>query len=140
MPYNKEFAIAAQNAATAAATLYSGTGITVEQFEEVRTAIFNGTVGLAGAESVIEVFEGTAAPAAVSTGTVAASYAPPAPSQVASSGAGDIAFNGGKHQGKTIAQVFNEDASYIEWAADKMKNSFMQGKCREYLNSQRVAA
>jgi len=137
VPYNKEFAIAAQNAATAAATLLSGTGAGIDTFESVRTAIFNGTVALGGAESVIEAFE--AGPATVSAPEVVSSYVPPAPSQVASSGAGSVAFNGGKHQGKTIAQVHAEDASYIEWAADKMKNTFMQNKCREYLNSLQAA-
>jgi len=134
MPYEKEWAIAAQNAATAAATLLQGTGVTVEVFEDVRRRIFNGTLELAGAESVVEVFEGKAevAPADANVSQFqprqAKGGSPTA--QVA----GQTVFKSGKHAGKSIADVYASTPDYIEWAAENMgRNKFMQDKCREFL-------
>jgi hypothetical protein len=140
--YDKDRAIAAQNAATAAATVYAAI---VSQgtpewdanlYDNIRTAIFNGTLALGGAEAVVERFEGVvqevqasvpAAPAATQTGPL--------------SDAGNVDIRNGKHAGKTIKQVFAEDPTYLEWAAANLdRNQFLRDKIREFLASAGVAA
>ena len=134
MSYNKEYAIAAQNAATAAATLLGGTGASKEQYDDVREHIFKGTLALAGAESVIVAFEGEsyAEPQAVSTPQVVQSYAPAAPA----SGPNELdsfVVNSGKHSGKTFAQIRAEDPGWLTWASDNLKNDFVRRKAQQYL-------
>lgn len=135
--YNKDYAIAAQNAATAAATLLQGTGAGIDTFESVRQAIFEGTMTLGGMETVITTIESSS----VADNVTSIQQAAPQPQQVpatqptASHSAGDLEFRNGKHSGKTIAQVYAEDSSYITWAADNLRNDFMKNKCREYLNA-----
>lgn len=48
---------------------------------------------------------------------------------------GDVLFKGGKHQGKSIAQVFEEAPDYLEWIAgnDSYKNDFMRTRITSFL-------
>lgn len=126
--FSKEHAIIAQNAATAAATLLQGTSVTMEQFEEVRTSIFQGSLALAGAESVVQVFEGE-------TATAPKAPAQPAPSTPSNSsgGPGEVVVNFGKHRGKTIAAIANEDESYIEWLSNEANNDYIKNMAKKFL-------
>lgn len=126
MSYSTEAAIAAQNAATAAATLLATTGglttaapeSILETFEQIRLGIFEGTVRLAQETEV-----GQVAPRQYASGG--------APRRASGGGGsvtedGTTVFNSGKHAGKTIAQVQEEAPDYLDWCVDNLRNDFMR--------------
>lgn len=133
MSFTKEAAIIAQNSATAAAAIVAA--LVVQQgltdvgevnsiFDLVRTNIFNGSIALAGAESVVELMEATPATRGGSQrrtgGGSRTDYSDQQP--------GDVVIKGGKHAGKTIADVADEDPEWIEWAATNLNNDFLRKK------------
>ena len=140
---SKERAIAAQNAATAAATLLAGTGAGYEQFEQVRTAIYHGTTALAdgvpatsvgqAVGQVLQAFPG----AEVTEAPVAAAPAPAAtgaPVPRTSNGAGSVVVNFGKYKGQTIEAIHRQDPSYIEFLKTS-NNDFIRGKVYDFLST-----
>lgn len=149
MGFSKEHAIIAQNSATVAAALV-GPGATVEQFEEVRRQVFNGTLALAGAESVVEAFE---SPTSVAQAVAAPTYPQAAPAyepfpqpspSFDPSGPGGVELKFGKYKGQTIAQVWADPTpdprsgepagrGWLEWAAANTNNDFVKSKIREFL-------
>ena len=139
MSFNKDHAIIAQNSATAAATIYAAIGPqewSTELYERIRTDIFNGSIGLAGAETIVQTFE---APTSVAD---IAREAAPAPQSTgggfSTSGggtAGATVLKFGKHRGKTIAQVASEDPGWLDWAAQNTNNDFVKTKIREFLSN-----
>lgn len=156
----KERAIAAQNAATAAATLLGGTG-DVAAFEQVRTAIFEGTLRLAvgqppaqsvqqAVQDVQQAFPGAQlvqqgdgyydsfpqdvpAPAPQGGG-----YGPPPQQSYADTtagpnrDAGNTVVKFGKYSGQTIAQIFATDKGYGDFLADKTNNEFIKSRAQAY--------
>lgn len=126
--FSKEHAITAQNAATAAATLLQGKDVTMEQYEEVRTSIFQGSLALAGAETVVQVFEGE-------TAVAPAPSSQPAPSSPTSNsgGPGEVVVNFGKFRGKTIAQIAEADESYLEWLSNEANNDYIKNMAKRFL-------
>lgn len=132
MAFTKELAIIAQNAATAAATLLQGQKATLDQFEAVREAIFEGSVRLAGAESVDDVVNtapkgrgGYRRGGASSGGSNSGSDNDP----------GATVINGGKHAGKTIAAVYEAAPDYLEWAVDNLRNEFLRNRIELFLKT-----
>jgi hypothetical protein len=128
---DRERSIIAQNAGTTAATIYVGllsngyvSDFDPEVYNRLRTEVFNGTLALAGAESIVENFEGNTSDVVV---------APTSGSTGSSKPNGDLEIRAGKHAGKTIAQVAEEDESYLDWAAKNLKNDFLRGKIEEFL-------
>ena len=129
--WNKDNAIAAQNAGSTAAQLYQVVAVPGQPFNatlynEIRTEVFNGTLALAGAGAVVEVTEGS---------PPVGGYNSSGPS---SSGGGrtdpgsvDVKF--GKHRGKTFDQINLEDREWIEWAAENSNNEFIKRVAREFL-------
>lgn len=93
-------------------------------YETLKTDIFNSTLALAGAQSVVERFEG------------GPSYSEPTS---ASSGGGrphaDVEVKMGKFRGKTIGQIDAEPEGHdwLEWAAESISNDWLKGRIREYL-------
>jgi hypothetical protein len=85
----------------------------------------------AGAQSVVETFEGVG------------NTAPAQPQQQARQGGGgggygslgSLEVKSGKHAGKTLDQIANEDPSWLTWARDNLNNPFLKGKVTEYLNA-----
>lgn len=145
---NKDLLIVAQNSATGAASIVAAAvsaGKTEAEeilplFDAIRTHIFQGTVELGGATPVAPtpVAEAVAEPASAPANVtpVPTPVATPQAAPAADSDAGSIAFKFGKHQGKTIAQVAQEDGKYLEWAATNLTNNqFMNDKIRAYLAS-----
>lgn len=115
--FQKDRAIVAQNAATAAGAIVASIitanpkhPTTVESaltlFDRVRTHIFNGGMELAGG---------------MPTGAVT----PDDP--------GSVVFNYGKNKGKTVAQAHAEDPTYITWVIDKGNNDYMRDACKAFL-------
>lgn len=157
MAYNKEDAIAAQNAGSSAATVYASLGLSVwdpDLYRQIRLDIFNGTIALAGSNAVVETFEGAQAPTplpAPAPQPVQATTGPqPAGGASSDNGAG-VELKFGKYRGQTIEQVFNitsidsksgepEGQSWLRWAAENSNNDFIRGKVREFLASKGVAA
>jgi hypothetical protein len=131
VPVDREKSIIAQNAGTTAANIvgnYDGSeplSDYLNRFDEVRRHVFNGTLAYAGAESVVERFEGA------STAPTVSALKPPAANT--SSDVGSIVLKSGKYQGKTIAQVAEEDISYLEWTAENSKNTFLKDKAAAFL-------
>lgn len=141
MSYNKELAIAAQNAGTTAANLlasFVGTGGTVTQnldeylrtFEQVRELVFAGTLDLAGDKTPVSVAD------------VVREFPGATVEQTAPvNGSGTFTFKGGKHQGKTIAQVDAEPGrngrdvgrDYLTWYAEKGNDDPTKRAVKAYL-------
>ena len=131
MAYLKEYAIAAQNAGSTAATLYASlvaagqvTGFQPETYNEIRKAVFNGTLNLAGAETIVEGLESPPTerfPSDAPAGT-------PGRQNPA-----NVVINFGRHRNKTIGDVDVEDHDYIEWLAESSNNDFIKRVAREFL-------
>lgn len=51
---------------------------------------------------------------------------------------GDYVFNGGKHAGKSISQVADESADYLDWYADNVNKGEAVEYVKRYLNSTRA--
>jgi len=152
LSFNKEHAIIAQNSATAAANIVAafiasgniGGADVLTMFDDFRSHIFNGTLALGGAEMVVETFESpTSVAQAVATPPTRFPDSFPEPSSPAPSfggggggnGAGSVVLKFGKHRGKTIAQVAQEDAGWLTWASENTNNDFVKNKIREFLSS-----
>lgn len=131
MAFDRECSIIAQSAGKDAAELTKaliGANIVdssdaFEVYSDLKARIFADTLALAGAETVVERFEGASTPATQ----------PVRPSGGDNGGPATLVIKSGKHQGKTIAAVYDEDPSYIEWLADKSNNTFLKGKAQEFL-------
>lgn len=154
LSFNKEHAIIAQNSATAAANIVSaliasgstGGADALSVFDEFRTHIFNGTLTLGGAEMIVETFESpTSVAQAVATPPTRFPDSFPEPEAAqpsyggggggGNSGAGGVVLKFGKHRGKTIAQVAQEDAGWLTWASENTNNDFVKNKIREFLSA-----
>lgn len=144
----KDRAIAAQNALTSAATVYAAivaqrgdVEFNPDEFDSIRQYMFNGTLDLAtsgqgvtssrsAAERVKDAFPG------------AEEAEQERPQRGGSNGrrpssngddAGSIDIRSGKHRGKTIAQVYEEEPTYLDWVIDKSPNKFLRDKVEEFL-------
>lgn len=140
---DRDRSIIAQNAGTTAANLVASAVAAgtlapatidelVSTFDDLRTQVFNGTLSLAGAQSVVESFEGGGAPTATSSAPTSA----PAASGGGSRPNADLEIKVGKYRGKTIGHVFdNEDEgdSYLEWMSQNINNDFLRAKVTEFL-------
>ena len=153
LSFNKEHAIIAQNSATAAANIVAaqieagvGSLDPMAAFDIYRTHIFNGTLTLGGAEMIVETFESpTSVAQAVASPPSRFPDSFPEPSAPEpsyggggggnSSGAGGVVLKFGKHRGKTIAQVAQEDAGWLTWASENTNNDFVKNKIREFLSA-----
>lgn len=153
LSFNKEHAIIAQNSATAAANIVAaqieagvGSLDPMAAFDTYRTHIFNGTLALGGAEMIVETFESpTSVAQAVASPPSRFPDSFPEPSAPEpsyggggggnSSGAGGVVLKFGKHRGKTIAQVAQEDAGWLTWASENTNNDFVKNKIREFLSA-----
>lgn len=136
MAFSRDKSIQSQNAGTTAASLLStfvgSSDVDVDAdeflqvFDSFRKHVLDGTVEAAGGESPSS---DTATQAPTSSG---GNFSDP----------GDVVFNGGKHKGKTIAQVFAEEQdsgagnrNYIQWVSDKSNNDFLKTRATEFLAS-----
>lgn len=136
MGLDRDSSIIAQNAGTTAAAIYNAlvaqrgdTTFDPEEYEAIRLHVFQGTLSLAGAETVVEVFEGS--------GTAQASSTYPAPQAVASPSGGkpnaDLVINFGKHRGKTVETIDKTDRSWLEWVARESNNEFVKSRVAKFL-------
>lgn len=104
-------------------------------FERLHVVVFNSNIGLAGAETVVETFEGS--PAAAPAAEVVSIPRPAAkPSPSGSGDPGTVVLKFGKHSGKTIAQVFDEDPGWLEWASENTNNDFVKSRINEFYRRQ----
>lgn len=131
MPFDKDKAIIAQNSATAAAAIVAAevkAGVVpdaLDRFREVRQAIFEGSLDLAGVEAVVTRLEsGVTAPDTVGPHT-----------PIGGVPNADFELRNGKHAGKTLAAIDLEDRSYLEWAAGNLNNDFAKRKIAEYVRA-----
>lgn len=136
---DRDKSIIAQNAgSTAAAILTAGVNAGAIQprdedellatYDTIRTSVFNGTFALAGAESVVESFEGggssapTSAPASGGGGGGSRPHA-------------DVEVRIGKYRGKTIGAIHSEPegADWLDWASQNLSNDWLKTRIREFL-------
>lgn len=131
----KQSAIIAQNVSTTAGNIVAAlintrgdTSFPVEEFEAIRDLLFQGVFDLAGVGTVIEKFEPS---------TSTQTYSSSAPPSGGGGGDGapyaDTELKFGKHRGKTIAQVDDEDRGWLEWAAGNSNNDFIKKAVGKYL-------
>jgi len=130
--YNKDSAIAAQNAGTTAANLVAAIGVddnaeladVIAVFRELRQMVFDGTLELAGG---------------VPTASAANAYANQGGGGRGGNGSSTI-INSGTHKGKTIAAAESDAPGWCQWTVDNGKNQFLKDKCAEHLASLAGAA
>lgn len=129
--FSRQAAIMAQSSASTAAALMVQYSPDWDEamFDELTTIIFNKVITLAGATSVLEVMEAEEG-----------WYNKPEPQRGARRGGGgggggrtnypsdprDTTVDFGKHAGKSLGQLVEEDRSYVEWLADKARDSRMK--------------
>lgn len=140
MSFIKDNAIIAQNAGTSAAAIVSAMvesgaygldtmGDVMEAFNAIRTDIFQGSLELAGVSDPSEV---------------------PADAPRRSGGGGGRRSSGGgsngktpetysltfgKYNGRTIADIHEDDPEYVEWLADKANEAFVKKLARQALEA-----
>ena len=130
MSFDKDKAIIAQNSATGAATIYAselnnaGGTFDQERYEEIRQAIFQGSLALAGAEAIVTRFESPDVP--VAAGDVASAPIGGKPHN-------DFVVNFGKHRGKTLSAIFDDDSGWLDWAAQNCNNDYARKRIVEFL-------
>lgn len=102
----------------------------IDVYDNLKTAIFNSTLALAGAQAVVESFEGNS------------SYESSAPAQLQSvpTGGGrphaDVEVKVGKYRGKTIGAIFDsgeDGAGWLDWASKNLSNDWLKGRISEFL-------
>lgn len=145
--YNKDAAIAAQNAGSTAAVLLpvvlqfasdvETVDDVVELYNTLRTEVFNGTLALGGAEAFVEAVEsspqpqrggGRSFPRRASGGGNGGASGNADPSETV--------INFGKNQGKTLGAIYAEGEdgeSYINWLAENATNAFIARMAQELL-------
>lgn len=136
MAFDKDRSIIAQNsgghaAAVVVALINAGVITTAEEARDTlrnfQTDVFNGVIALAGAETVVTVFEG---------GNTESDA--PRPQPVSSTGKpfGDTVFKTGKYSGKSIEDVYNsgdEGREYIEKYTTFARNEYMRNAVTKFL-------
>lgn len=136
---DRDSSIIAQNAGSTAAAIYGALvknrgdeTFNPEEYEAIRLHVFSGTLELAGAETVVQQFEGGTA--VDSSGPVSAR---PVFATNSSGGGedGNIEVKFGKHRGKTIREIFEQDQGWLEWAAESANNDFIKQRARRFLAS-----
>lgn len=150
--FSKDAAIIAQNAGTTSAALLERLNVSYDSvedlladFDQVRDAVFQGSISLAGAETVLDVFEYSENDKSKSRGGYnrGGSSSGGGNRQATSDGGGgsnggapgDTELNFGKHRGKTISDVYDEDSEYVEWLAEKANSTFVKRQAREFLKN-----
>lgn len=157
MGFTTELAIIAQNSATAAATIVAATVTPdlsdddiIEFFDRVREHIFESSVMLAGAESVVEVMEnppkkswggnkgggrssgGSSRGGSKSGGR---SNSRPAPSTDIADDPADTELSFGKYNGKTLGYIARKDEGYLEWLAENAQEEALRDAATEVLEA-----
>lgn len=138
MPLDKDRSIIAQSAGKDAAELVKAIFVpgdanpedVFQVYNDLKTSIFNSTLALAAAESVVERFEGDE-PAPARTSRPSSGGA-----RRSGGGGGDAAtleVRSGKYAGRTLGDIYEEDPDYVEWLAEKSNNTFLKNKAREFL-------
>lgn len=101
----------------------------LDVYENLKTGIFNSTLALAGAQSVVESFEGNSSPSS-------------SPASAPSGGGGgsgrphaDVEVRIGKYRGKTIGAIHDEPegADWLGWASENLSNDWLKSRIREFL-------
>lgn len=138
--FDRDMSIIAQNAGSTAASIYNallssrGQDQTFDpdEYEAIRLFVFQGTLELAGAETVVEKFEGTTTPS-----TTPAVEHPDHPdtrhNPDSEAPYADTVVKFGKHRGKTIAKIDEEDRGWLEWCAGNSNNDFVKKATERYL-------
>jgi len=144
MSLDRDSSIIAQNAGTIAANIYGSlvaqrgdTSFDPEEYEAIRLHVFQGTLSLAGAETVVEVFEGAGytAGAGVANDPGANKFRQAADAVPSGGGKpdGNFVVNFGKHRGKTLDAINAVDRGWLEWVARESNNEFVKGRVAKYL-------
>lgn len=131
---------AGHDAAAIVAALITTGGIepTVEgalaAFDDVLVGVYNSGNALKGTDAVVEQMRN--APAEAPRRSFGGGNGGGKPAG-GNGTAGSLEFRSGKDgvRGRTIAQVYEDDPQYIEWAAAELKNDFMRKKCAEFLDT-----
>jgi hypothetical protein len=143
--FDRDRAITAGNSANVAgqltaALIASGELVGQESvehaFERLHVVVFNSNIGLAGAESVVEAFESPQAEVVSIADRAPAARPAAKPSPSGSGDPGTVVLKFGKHSGKTIAQVYDEDPGWLEWASESTNNDFIKGRINEFYRRQ----
>lgn len=144
--YNKEASIVAQNAGSTAAIIYAaltekGAAFDADLYNEIRSVVFDGSINLGAAEKFIAYFASAVAQKGPSSFVSRRSGSSSAPSGE-STGAGskspaEVELTFGKYRGKTIADVYDDDSSYVEWIAKEAQSDFIRRVAGEYLEQVR---
>jgi hypothetical protein len=121
--YSTDASIISQTSAKIAAELITGGVATLGEFEEIQQRVFNQITAAAGAETLIEILEGSS-----KSGGSGRSYTP------RSSGGGsytpktdvapsDVIVNFGKFRGQTVGSILDQDQEYVEWLAENANHA-----------------
>lgn len=138
-PLDKDRSIIAQSAGKDAVELVKvafadggSVADVVSAYKDIKREVFNDTLALAGAESVVESFEG---------GQSAPTTQQAAPSGPAGGGASrpnaELEVRSGKFAGKTLGQIAEEKdgPSWLDWASRELKNDFLKTRIQQFLNA-----
>jgi hypothetical protein len=127
--------IIAQNAGTTAANILGplapqdNVDAYLRRYDIVRQHVFNGTLVLAGAESIVETFEADE-PETSNVTSISSHVTTTAPS---GADLDTFVLNSGKYEGKTFAQVKSLNPGWFAWAVGNLKNPYVVNKAREYI-------
>lgn len=103
----------------------------IDVYDTLKTDIFNSTLALAGAQAVVERFEG---------GSSYDNGGPGTTLQSVPTGGGrphaDVEVKVGKYRGKTIGDIFDlgeDGAGWLDWASKNLSNDWLKGRISEFL-------
>lgn len=139
---DRDRSIIGQNAGTTAAALLTTAvqaGVVapatlddlLETYDTIRTSVFNGSLALAGAQSVVEKFE----PGYDPSSDVGRDRLQSVPTGGGKPHA-DVEVKVGKYRGKTIGAIYDlgeDGAGWLEWASQNLSNDWLKGRIAEFL-------
>jgi hypothetical protein len=140
LSFSVDASIIAQVSGKIAGDLVVAGIVPLAEMGDVQRDIFNTTLSLAGAESVVEVIEsvGTGARGNRGGGNSGGNRGRSSNGdggQYANQAPGDVVIKSGKHEGKTIADAAAEDPEWIEWARENLNNDFLRKKVEAFASA-----
>ena len=119
--YSTDASIISQVATKGAIELIIAGLVNLDEFETLQGRLFNQTIASAGAETLVEIMEGSAKRGGGGGGYARKPSGPYTPKTVPNPA--DVVVNFGKYRGQTVSSILDQDQEYVEWLAENANHA-----------------
>ena len=119
--YSTDASIIAQTSAKITAELVIGGVVNLDEFADNASMVFNTIIGLAGAESLVEILENQS-----KRGGGGGNYSRKPKASYESDpnlAPSDVVVNFGKFRGQTVGSILDQEPEYVEWLAQNANHA-----------------